>query len=89
MRLFFDQRLGPNDFTNMVPRIFPTADLGVLIEDVRQNKFLNSVTMPRQLNNQDNVNTWATHRGKIQGGNMQANGVFPGTVQKQTSLDPY
>ena len=47
-RLFFDQRLGPNDFTNRVPRRFPTVDLGVLIEYVRQNKFLDSVTMPRQ-----------------------------------------
>ena len=26
-RLFFDQRLGPNDFTNMGPRRSPTADL--------------------------------------------------------------
>ena len=34
-RLFFDQRLVPNDFTNRGPRIFPTADLGVLIKDVR------------------------------------------------------
>ena len=33
-RLFFDQRLGPNNFTNRGPRIFPTADLGVLIKDV-------------------------------------------------------
>ena len=32
----FDQRLGPNDFTNRGPRRFPTADLGGLIEDVRQ-----------------------------------------------------
>ena len=47
-RLFFDQRLGPNDFTNRVPRRFPTVDLGGLIEYVRQNKFLDSVTMPRQ-----------------------------------------
>ena len=73
----------------MVPRIFPTADLGVLIEDVRRNKFLDSVTIPRQWNNQENVNTWATHHGEIQGGNMQANGVFPVAVQKQTILDPY
>ena len=37
-RLFFDQRLGPNDFTNRGPRRFPTSDLGGLIEDVRWNK---------------------------------------------------
>ena len=66
--LFSDQRLGPNDFTNKVPRIFPTADLGGLIKDVRRNKFLDSVIMPRQWNNQENVNTWGTHQGKIQGG---------------------
>ena len=30
-RLFFDHWLGPNDFTNRGPRIFPTADLGGLI----------------------------------------------------------
>ena len=37
--LFFDHRLGPNDFTDKVPRRFPTADLGGLIEDVRQISF--------------------------------------------------
>ena len=45
--------------------------------------------MPREWNNQENVNTWATHHGKIQGGNMQANGGFTGTIQRPTSLDPY
>ena len=35
-RLFFDQRLGPNDFTNMGPRRSPTPDFGGLIKDVRQ-----------------------------------------------------
>ena len=45
--------------------------------------------MPRQWNSQENVNTWATHHGKIQGGNMQANGFFLGTVQRPTGLDPY
>ena len=34
-RLFFDQRLGPNEFTNMQPRRSPTTDLGGLIEYVR------------------------------------------------------
>ena len=87
-RLFFDQRLGPNDFTNRGPRRFPTADLGGLIEDVRQNKLLDSVTMPRQWNHQENINTWGTHQGKSQGGNMQATGVFPGNIQRPTSLDP-
>ena len=32
--------------------------------------------MPRQWNNQENINTWVTHRGKSQGGDMQATGVF-------------
>ena len=50
---------------------------------------MDSVTILRQWNNQDNVNTWGTHHGKIQGVNMQENGVFPGTVQRPTSLDPY
>ena len=27
-RMFFDQRLGPKDFTNREPRRSPTADLG-------------------------------------------------------------
>ena len=45
--------------------------------------------MPRQWNKQDNINTWGTHQGKIQGGNMQATGVFPGNFQRPTSLDPY
>ena len=67
-RLFFDQRLGPNDFTNKGPQIFSTADLGGLIEDIRWNKFLDSVTMPRQCNNQENGNKWATHHGKGRGG---------------------
>ena len=51
-RLFFDQRLGPNDFTNKGPRRFPMADLEGLTEDVRRNKLLDSVTIPRQWNNQ-------------------------------------
>ena len=51
-KLFFDQSLVPNDFTNRGPRRFPTADLGGLIEDVRRNKLLDSVTMPRQWNQQ-------------------------------------
>ena len=87
--MFFDQRLGPNYFTNRGTRRFPTAYLGGLIKDVRRNKFLDSVTMPRQWNNQDNLNTWGTHHGKIQGVNMQANGFFIGTIQRPTSLDPY
>ena len=45
--------------------------------------------MPSQCNNQENVNTWATHHGKSQGGNMQANGVYSGTFQNPTSLDLY
>ena len=45
--------------------------------------------MPRQWNNQENVNTWGTHQGKIQGGDMQANGVFPGKFQRPTIVDPY
>ena len=81
--------MGSNDFTNRGPRIFPTSDLGGLIEDVRINKFLYSFTMPRQWNNQDNINTWGTHQGKSQGEDMQATGVFPGNVQRPTSLDPY
>ena len=44
----FYQRMVPNDFTNRVPRRSPTADLGGLIEDLIRNKFLDSVTMPRQ-----------------------------------------
>ena len=75
-RLFFDQQLVPNDLTNRGPRRFPTADLGGLIKDVRRNKLLDPVTMKRQWNNQENLNTWATHHGKIQGGNVQPNGVF-------------
>ena len=31
-RLFFDQRKGPSEFTNRVPRRFSTADLGGFIE---------------------------------------------------------
>ena len=87
--LFFDQQLGPNDFTNRGPRRSPTADLGGLIEDLRRNKFMDSVTMPRQWNQQENINTWGTHHSKIQGGNMQENGVYLGNVQRPTSLDPY
>ena len=42
-RLFLDQRLGPNDFTNRGPRRFHTADLGVLIEDVDEtNSWIHS-----------------------------------------------
>ena len=88
-RLFFDQRLGPNYFTNKVPRRFPTADLGGLIKDVRRNKFLDSVIIPRQWNNQENINTWGTHQGKSQGGYMQVNGVYSVNAQRPKILDPY
>ena len=87
--MFFDQRLEPNNFTNRAPRRFPTADLGGLISNVRRNTFMDSVTMTRQWNKQDNVNTWVTHHGKTEGGNMQENGIFPGNVQMPTILDPY
>ena len=79
-RMFLDQQMGPNDFTNRVPRRSPTAYLGESIKDVRQNKFLDSVTMPRQRNHQKNINTWETHQGKSQGGNIQENGVYSGNV---------
>ena len=87
-RLFY-QRLGPNDFTNRGPRRFPTADLGGLIEDVRRKKFLDSVTMPRQWNHQENINTWVTHQVNSQGGGMQTNRVYSGNVQRPKSLNPY
>ena len=45
--------------------------------------------MPRQWNYQENVKTWSTQHIKIKGVNMQAHGVFPGTAQRPTSLDPY
>ena len=50
---------------------------------------MDSVTIPMQWNNQYNINTWGTHQGKSQGGNIQAIGVFSGNVQSPTSLDPY
>ena len=82
-RLIFDIRLGPNDCTNRVPRRFPTADLRGLIEDIRQNKFLDSVTIPRQWNNQDNLNTWGTHQGKTQGGVCKQMVFFQATSKGQ------
>ena len=88
-RLFFGQRVGLNYFTNKGPIISPTAYLGGLIEDVRSDKLLDSVTMTRQWNNQDTENNWATHHGKGHGGNMQANGVFSGAVQIPKGPDPY
>ena len=45
--------------------------------------------MPRQWNNQDNINTWGTHQGNIQGGDMQANGVYSGNIQRPKNLYPY
>ena len=50
---------------------------------------MDSVTIPIQWNNQYNMNTWGTHQGKSQGGNMQATGVFTDNVQRPTHLDPY
>ena len=87
--MFFDQRLGPNDFTNRRPRRFPTADTGVLIEDARPNKFLDSVIMPRQWKNQDNVNIWGNNHGNIKGGEYASKWGFSGNVQIPTSLYPY
>ena len=88
-RFFFDQRLGPNDFTNRGPRIFPTADLGGLIKDIRQNKLLDSFTMPRQWNNRDSLKTWATHHGSIQGGGGYASKwIFFGCRPKSNGSRP-
>ena len=74
---FFDQRMGPNGFTNKGPRRFTAADLGGLIEYLRQNKVLDLFTMPMQWNNQDNGNNWVSHQVKGHGGNMRAN-IFLG-----------
>ena len=71
------------------PRRLPTSDLEGLIEDVRQNKFLDSVIILRQWNNQYNINTWGTQQGKSQGGNMQSNGVYSGNIQRPASVYPY
>ena len=80
---------GTKIFYKKGPRRFPTADLGELIEDVRRKKILDSVTMPRQWNHKENIDTWGIHQGKSQGGNMQGNGVYLGKVLRPTSLDPY
>ena len=56
---------------------------------MRQNKLLNLVTMPRKWNNQDTGNNWEIHHGKVNGGNMQANGVFPGDVPMPNGPEPY
>ena len=85
-QLFFDIWLGPNDFTNRGPRRFPRADLGGLMEDVRQNNFLDLVTMPRQWNNQENINTWGTHQGNIQGRGYASKWVFPRQCPKANTF---
>ena len=87
--MLFDHRLGPNYFTNRVPRRFPTDYLGGLIEDVRRERLLYSVTMTRQWNNQYIMNNWGTHQGKSQGGGMQETQVFKENVQRPTDLDLY
>ena len=63
--------------------------MGGLIEVVRQNKLLDSVTIPRQWNHQENINTWGTHQGNIRGGDMQTNGVYSGNIRRPTILYPY
>ena len=75
-RMFFNRWMVPNDFINKGPRRFPTIYLWWLIEYVRRNNFLDLVTMPRQWNNQESGNTWATHHGKGQGGVYKQIGVF-------------
>ena len=85
---FFDQRMGPNGFTNKGPRRFTTADFGGLIEYLRQNKVLDLFTMPMQWNNQDNGNNWVSHQVKGHGGNMQAN-VFFSAVKMPKGPEPY
>ena len=79
-RLFFDQRLGPNDFMNKI--------LG-LIEYVRRNKLLYLVTMPRKCNNQNTGNHWATHEGKGKGDNMQEHGFPPSDFPMPKGPNPY
>ena len=65
------------------------ADLGNLIEDVWFKKFLGSVTIPRQWNNQENGDNWITHYGKGHEGNIQANGVFSSAFTTPKVPDPY
>ena len=52
------------------------ADLGGLIKDVQCNKFLDSVTIPRQCTNQDNENNWEIQHRKGYWGNIKVNGAF-------------
>ena len=89
MRIFFDQRLGPNDLTNKGPRRLTSAGSGVFIGYVWRNKLLDLVTMPRHWNNKDTGENWATHQSKGRRSNMQEHGVLPGAVQMTTGPKPY
>ena len=101
-RFFFVQRFGPDDFVNGGPQRFPMAELTVLIDDVRHNKPLDSVTIPGRWNfkhdgkfgytDQGGTNTW---KGKqCYGSNIQTNarkfgGEFRGAATTQRGPDPY
>ena len=87
MRLFFDQRLVTNGFTNNGPRRLPTAYLGRLIEDVRRTKLLELVTMPRQWRNQYTGKIGQTNRERVLG--IMCKQIVFGAVQMPKGLDPY
>ena len=97
-RLLFDQRIGPNNFTNNGPKKPPTAYLGGLIEDVRRKNLLDSVTMPGKFNTKDHGKNWSTHhdkgkgergKGKGQGAISQSNGSFYGAVPMTRGTEYY
>ena len=87
--MFFGQQLGPNDFTNKGPRIFFTSDLGGLIDNVRTNKLLDSVTIPMQQNTKDQRNNWYTHHVNGQRDSSKSIGEFYGAVPMPSDTDLY
>jgi len=85
-RQFFGMRLGPNDFTNGGPGLYPTVELGGLIEDVRRNRPLESVTLPRQWKFQEN--SFGSNMALGQGSNHNHN-AFGGNQHRPQGQDPF
>ena len=102
IRLFFEQRLGPDYFVNGGTHRFPMVDMEGLIDDVCCNNPLNLVTLLGRwhfkhdgkfgYNNQGVTNTWQRkqyHRSKIPTNTGQFEGGCRGVSTTSSGPDLY
>ena len=78
-------RLGPNDFANGWPVLYPSVELGGLNKDVRRNRPMESFTLPCQWKFQKNA--FGSNMALGQGSNHN-NNAFGGYQHRRQGPDP-